>query len=696
MSGTEQAIPVSQHRGGVPAQISGFGIAYRVIKMRVDGFDKPPEEVTFEDLWTYTPDGVLVPRDPARVVQDKVTRNKFLKRGLSWLCHLMLRNKAGVTEAERNLPDIAGATRSKNPFRALILVADSDINPLYGDTRVLWNESDGVANTVIPSSKLGAFTPAGYGIRGCLLDESTDPLKIVQVRYPNTTYYNQLEYTVFAKANSSPVETGAQGIDNFPIKSLGIAYGIAAGFDDADSQWASRAILGLYPTIQGWLWPTRVGVDGSKKGTDRPYCHENYVYDDAGSGSVTALHTYTGTETIPGNGDGYVVSNEEADGSLAGDINISITPNAADQFTAATRQVKLGGATFTDQHAIDRLTLKITGTTSNNKDFTVKRRVTADTVEVFETVVDEGPGAVGSATLVSRHTGDKAFDGRVENQGKVYPSVTDDGDPDGEIIMGQNWRSADAPSGHFIGRVWNASKSVRGVRVICGKGTPREHCLDRFKIQYLDPTANGGSPRPAQSSDWLDVAEHVYTSTGPVLNIYPAGQYGYEFHFSTPRTTQGIRLVEMQNEAQNGYVELQQILIYEEPASHAIASPNNVLKVAVDGASTFKSFTIPAVAATQDLQEIVDALNQVLLGWELEAVRTEFGFLLIRATVEGNNSKIELDSTGGGSTINASLGFPTAGRAEDSGVTQPITKVSTEALTLIVTADYTIDLPWAT
>lgn len=698
MSGTEQTIPVSQYRGGVPRHMTGFGVSYRAIKMRVDGLGKPPEQVTFHDLWMYNERGVLVPKEPERVVMDSVVHNKFLKRGISWLSHLMLRSKAGVSEAERMLPDIDSGTRAKNPFRALVLVSDD--NPLVhpGDARVDWNESDGSTNSKIASSVAGAFTPAGYGIRGVLLDDATGTLQVVQVRYPDTTYYSQLEYTVFAQANASAVETGAKGIDNFPIKSLGIAYGIQAGYDDVDSQWASRAVLGLMPTLQAWKWPERVGIPASgDKGTDRPYRHENYIYDDAGAGSVTALHKYAGTETIPGNGEGYVASNEESDGSLAGDYNVAITPGA-DQFFATGRLITLSNASFVAQHAIDRAMLVVDTTAlggANTGSFTIKRVVSPTQVEVFEAVTNEGPGNVDSASIVSRHTGDKVFDGRVENEGKVYQSA-DDGDLNGTVVMGQNWRSADAPSGHFVGRVWNATKNVRGVRIICGKGTSREHCVDRFKVQYLDPTANGGSPRPAQETDWLDVAGQDYTgASGEVLNIYPAGQYGYEYHFGVAVSTQGIRITSVQNESQDGYVEIQQLLVYEEADDHVIASPNNVLRVAVDGASTFKAFTVPEVAATKDVQDLADALNQVLLGSQLEAVRTEFGFLLIRGTVEGDNSDIELDTNGNGSTINASLGLNPSGIAEKTGESLPITKAYDEALTLIVTADYTVDLPWA-
>lgn len=690
-----RVVAANEFQGGPKPQPAGFGISYRVVKFRVDGMGKPKDEVTFDDLWTKTPEGVMVPREPERVVADSVATNKFLKRGISWLCNLMLRNKSTVTETERNLPDIDVTTRSKNPLSALVLVSDDSPLVHPGDAIVEWGESDAAANAKIPSSVSGAFTPAGYGIRAILLDEATDPMKVVQSRYPDTVYYSQLEYTIFAKANVSAVQTGNQGIDNFPIKSIGIANGILAGHDDADSQWASRAILGLYPTLQAWKWPERVGVPASNDpGTDRPYRHEHYVYDDAGSGSVAALHKYSGVEVIAGNGDGYVTSNEAADGSLTGDVNISITPNAADQFFAATKQIKLGGATFTVEHALRRNTLKI-ASTSNTGDFTVKRRVSADTVEVFETVVNEGPGVVTSADLVSRHTGDKAFDGRVENEGKVYQAA-DDGDANAIVVMGENWRSADAPSGHFVARVWNASKLIRGVRIICGQGTPLDSCPDKFKIQYLNPAANGGSPRPPQEADWLDVAGQDYTgSGGQAVIMYPLGEYGYEYHFAAPVTTQGIKLASAQNISAGGYVEIQQLLVYEESDDHVIASPNNVLRVSIDGGGSYKQFTVPVLAATKNLQYVVDALNEILIGDQLEAVRTEFGILIIRGTVEGDNSRIQLDTNGNGSTINASLGLDPAGLANKTGESQSITKVYDEALTLIVTASYLVDLAWA-
>jgi hypothetical protein len=816
----ERVVPISEYRGGPPRQMGGAGVNYRLVKMRVDGLGKPPEEVTFDDLWELDGNNQYVPKDPERVVSDVSTNNKFLKRGLSWLTNTFLRNKSAVTEAERHLSDIDAGTRQKNPLRALVLVSDDSPLVHPGDARVEWNESDSTANAKIASSNSGAYTPAGYGIRGTLLNNTSGTLKVVQSRYPDTTYYTELEYTVFAQANASADETGADGIDNFPIKSLGIAYGTNAGFDDANSQWASRAVVGLLPTIQGWKWPQRVGIPASgDKGTDRVYVHENYIYDDAGSGSVSSLYEYTGADEIPGNGDGYVASYEAADGSLDNDVNLPITLDAAillvndiktqysahipsttyhsvadstntvsspdasnlasaitlanelkgdynahrtqagvhptddttnivtaanatdlptlttlvndirtqyeahranatyhvaadstnvvtaaavgtaDQFYATGRRIKLSNAAFTVAHANDRCVLVITGTTSNNGSFTIKRRIAANEVEVFETVVNEGPGPVGSATLVSRHTGDKVFDGRVENEGKVYLSA-DDGDPNAAVIMGQNWRSQDTPSGHFIGRIWNTARQIAGIRIICGKGTPREHSPDRWKVQYLDVDHGGsGNPQPADPNDWIDVPGQDYTgSGGKAVTVYQAGKWGVEYHFAalTP-STQGIKIRDLQNEAQDGYVEIQQIMAYEESDDHSIASPNNVLKIAVDGVPNFKTITIGDVSATKDMQDIVDALNEQFLGEELEAVRSEFGFLQIRTTVAGDNATIELDTAANGSTANASLGLdPTSGVAEKTGESQPITKQYDEALTLIVTASYIVDLPWAT
>jgi hypothetical protein len=95
------------------------------------------------------------------------------------------------------------------------------------------------------------------------------------------------------------------------------------------------------------------------------------------------------------------------------------------------------------------------------------------------------------------------------------------------------------------------------------------------------------------------------------------------------------------------------------------------------------------------LTTLRDALNAALHGWELEAYINSFGYLLIRSTVAGNNSNIDLASTLAGSTVNAAIGLPEAGYTGRTGVTRASTKLNTESKAYIYTIEIAGDYPEA-
>jgi hypothetical protein len=113
-----------------------------------------------------------------------------------------------------------------------------------------------------------------------------------------------------------------------------------------------------------------------------------------------------------------------------------------------------------------------------------------------------------------------------------------------------------------------------------------------------------------------------------------------------------------------------------------VSGVNDVLRLATDGFATYRNYALGDVASTQDVQDLVDAINAQTYGWEIEAVRSELGYLWLRSTVAGDNSVFEIDSEANGGTANTTLGLPSAA-TQITGQTETVTKAVTEALTII-------------
>jgi hypothetical protein len=225
--------------------------------------------------------GRIVPKHPERVVQDVEAGNKWTRRGLSYLIHTALKNHGGGPYVPVEIT--YGQTTA--PFAAFMLLADESGKP--ADARVTWGESDGQYDANIAKT----YATAAQGKRGILLsDTSNTYLRRINVRYPTTSPYRELEYVLYAQANSSPQEAGdLHYIDNLPIKAVCIAAGLACGYDEANSQIGIRAILGIAPTHQCV--------------SDRAYVHEG-----------TGLHAYASAETVGTHGDGYVQDSDDGAG----------------------------------------------------------------------------------------------------------------------------------------------------------------------------------------------------------------------------------------------------------------------------------------------------------------------------------------------------------------------------------------------
>lgn len=498
----------------------------------------------------------------------------------------------------------------------------------------------------------------------------------------NTAIAHTITAPGFSKtdfASGAANETGDKGLDNFIIKAVAMAYGVACGNGEADSQIGIRAISGLAPTFQC-------------AGAGVTYLHENFNYDGSASPVFQAyLHpgAGNGTETITN--EGYVYTTEASEVQIGTDI----TGDAGDSMNASTRIITLKNANFKKNlHVRKTLRISNSGTPANNQDYTIKRVIAYNQVEVFEgidTTVTENFMTTGDG-LYTKYTGAKAFDGRVENLGRVEVSATE-GDEPGRVIHGESWVSEDSSGPHVLGRIFTTTKTLIGCRVCIPAGTNKDFVPNRFKIEILNPTANGNNPRPGNDNDWDTIYDYTGTDQGTAL--YDAGVYGYEYTFAGVEA-KGLRLSSMQGWDLTRNVKIAALMVFEEGPSVDFVNGVDKLRLATDAFPTFREYDLPTLTSTTDQAEVVNALNQVLRGYELEAVASPFGFLWIRGTVAGDNSQVDLDSEVNGSTANSKLGLGTGAQVR-TGITQSVLKWADDALTIIYRVNLTGDIPggWA-
>jgi hypothetical protein len=267
------------------------------------------------------------------------------------------------------------------------------------------------------------------------------------------------------------------------------------------------------------------------------------------------------------------------------------------------------------------------------------------------------------------YEGDLAFDGYYESEGL-----------DGYIDLGGSWRS-DPGSSHSVGRVWTENKTITHFRVTIPAGVNIDNVPRYFKAQQFTGTD------PSNASHWADVTLTVSTHTVDQSgNIYSAGDVGYEYELDTPVSTKGFKLNEIEPVDPTDFVSIAEFYTYTAMSAVTISSGNNVIRLSIDGGSNWREFTLPDTGPTTDVQDLVDALNSQILGYEMEAVRSDFGFLWIRGTTQGAVSTLDLDTTGNGSTANSDLGFSTGG-GDWVGTTETIVKGQNETLTIIYRMD---------
>ena len=144
--------------------------------------------------------------------------------------------------------------------------------------------------------------------------------------------------------------------------------------------------------------------------------------------------------------------------------------------------------------------------------------------------------------------------------------------------------------------------------------------------------------------------------------------------------TRGI--ASMTAEVSGNWVELAELMIFEEMPAKTLDATQNKLSLSTDGGSNFGDYTTGSVAATQDVQDLVDAINggvggtAGVLGHELEARRTPFGYLIVQGSTQGLNSLMDLQTVA--NTAHTELGL-TLGAYAGSNVT--VTKGQNDIVT---------------
>ncbi|MHC4620656.1 MAG: hypothetical protein ACYTEQ_23150 [Planctomycetota bacterium] len=465
-------------------------------------------------------------------------------------------------------------------------------------------------------------------------------------------------------------------IDNLAIKSVGLAAGRACSEGEGDNQIGVRATLGLAPTLQGF--------------SDRVYVHEG-----------TGLYSYTGTDDVSANGNGLQVSGVEAV------IDRTITVDAADVITAADNSIFLENGDLTKDD--EGRTITFVGATNNSGDHYIQKVITKKRAILATAVTIDDSGAWTSTTIQDLNIADHAFDGDITAEG-----VT------GLVNWGQKWRSVDGIGPHILGRVWASAFSdpITGIRIVGPAGVPKDRFPDDFVIQYLDSDLAGTPPgtaagdltqlEPANSDHWTTIDAG---KTGEATNIFDGGEYGHEYIFATPPPAAkcfGIRLQNIAAQDATGAVEIAELVIFTtRGVLNIVAGSNDKITLATNQVPTgpgvpngtpgtmrvynLGNVTTSGVAATEDMQTVVDAINKRVRGYELEAKRSDLGFLWLRETVAGDKTQLDLAAEGGDG-VNTTIGLP-SGATSKVGTTQKIVKLPLQAMSAIYRANISGDLP---
>jgi hypothetical protein len=569
-------------------------------------------------------------------------------------------------DPSNNIPVVYGAGDTQTQVRDKILAKINEMLKGIGSSPI-----DG---------RLNITASAGAGAGDVDLDHDTGGA------IGNTTITvtgTGLSKTDFSGGGGGALEVGDDVtdfgyIDNLPIESVGMAAGRDCSSGETNNQIGIRAVLGLAPTFQGY--------------SDRIYVHQ-------GAG----LHAYAGGEDVDTEGDGYVQSgNEEV-------IDHAITVNAADKITAADNSIYLENGDL--EKADEGRTLAIVGATNNSGNHYIQKVITKKRAILASAISLDDSGAWTSTTLKDLNTGNHGFDGDINAEGTT-----------GLVNWGQGWRSVNSGGPHVLGRVFGSALSdqITGIRIVGSPGVPKDNFPQAFTVQYLNSDLAGSPPgsapgdltqlEPTDDNHWTTI-DSPFTSEA--TNIFDGGEYGYEYLFTTPPPAAkcfGIRLFGMTAQDSNKAVEVAELVIFTtRGAITLVAGTNDRLTFASDQAPTgpgvpngtpgtlnpyyLGNVSTTGVASNNDMQTIVDAINKQVRGYELEALRSDLGFLWVRLTVTGNETQADIAAEGADGA-NSDLGLPAAATSK-VGTTQKLIKLPLQALSAIYRANMSGDLPVA-
>jgi hypothetical protein len=718
----------------------GLTQSFRMIRFR------DAEGLEAADLLEQTADGFQIrPEMAGKVVEDTVHRNKWTRRGLGMIMHQAFRGHGGTYT-----PPEVTYTSTTNPFPALFLAGDDagsaasrtiagnaldtitkSSNQIYlvngdftsadvgrlvyisggtnegnkgfrvitqvlglttivvtgyasaqgfatdaaenfggvavwtvarpGDARVNWNESDGQYDTAIPKGQASSVALFERGSRACLVSDTSGILKRVAVAYVTTAPYREIEYlfyatgvsqsraitgdptdTIFAKNNTITMVNGA-----FVVGDVGKILKISGASDEGNN--GQRRITAY--------------ISGTQIKTDGQY----------------AADAYEGFMSAFVNDGVYLASNE------TGYKGLDYLPIKA---IGLSEGIACGNGETSNRIGI-RSVLGLAPTWQGVCDRTYVHEGTGlHGYTGVETLGTYGDGYVASSS-VGDFTGDKAFDGYVQGEG-LY----------GNVVLGEKWQSA-VSSNHVIGRVWSTmtAKKLTGIRVTFPSGENKNNCPDNFYIQYLDAATVGGVPanlQPANNSHWTTIGSQ---RTSQADTMFANGQYGVEYTFSIPggADAYGVRLSSL-----NAYSGSQAVMVAElyaftaGPTIEFVAGSTDQMRLAplqTPLATDFRNFYFGSFSTTS-VATLVNTMNKQLRGYQFEAVRSNFGYLWLRGTVQGNNSYATIDTVANGSTANATLQMPTATVLRTKqGTTQPVMKLPCDALAIIYRFSMSGDLP---
>ena len=448
--------------------------------------------------------------------------------------------------------------------------------------------------------------------------------------------------------SDTTMETADEGVDNLPIKSVGMAAAVACGNGEASSSWGIRSILGIAPTFQGK--------------NQRTFMHEG-----------TGLHLYVTGETIGAVGtDGYVQSTNQ-------ELTLrTIATNARDRIIAASSYVEMANGAFSSADVGRHL--DITGSGAGNNGRYKIATVTSATEVLLTTVLvgNEGNGFAGA--VVEDCLGESAFDGHMASEG-------DSSDPKyGAVDIGFKWRSVTSSGPHMVGRVWTTARAVSGVRFFIPAGGLVNNTPDQFKIEYLP---DGGSGTRPVDDAWTLVPGEDHTAGGQSSAIFNAGTYGYAHVFASPTPAcLGIRISVMRASSNSDFAEIGELGIFSDTAGVSLSGDSIRFKL---GGGAFKTFALADCSGVTNMTTLANIINAVVRGYGVEAVVSSLGYLWFRGTVAGNNAQVILDTIANGSTANTKLGFTDGGT--QTGVTQSVRKYPSDALTIIYRMNLSGDLP---